>query len=85
MYVLEFSLQEDKEPFSHSLQVTGDKREARVDNLAPAAQYLFRVRAVNSAGKGAPSEPLLIRTPNVPPAAPPTNVSPKRKAKMITI
>lgn len=73
-YVLEFTESAEIPSFSKMMEIAGEKTQVKVDNLKPALVYLFRVRAINSAGSGPPSVHLLVRTANVPPSVPPNNV-----------
>jgi len=73
-YVLEFSESSESPSFTKRIEIPGEKTQVKVDNLSPATVYLFRVRAINSAGAGPPSVHLLVRTANVPPSVPPNNV-----------
>lgn len=81
-YVLEFAestssaAESSQSPpsFSKRIEIPGEKTQVKVDNLSPASVYLFRVRAINSAGSGPPSAHLLVRTANVPPSVSPNNV-----------
>lgn len=73
-YVLEFSEASESPGYSRRIEIPGEKTQVKVDNLSPASVYLFRVRAINSAGSGPPSAYLLVRTANVPPSVPPNNV-----------
>ncbi|CAL8083145.1 unnamed protein product [Orchesella dallaii] len=73
-YVLEFSESSETPSFTKRIEIAGEKTQVKVDNLSPASVYLFRVRAINSAGSGPPSVHLLVRTANVPPSVPPNNV-----------
>lgn len=44
------------------LETTGSKPEATVEGLTKGQQYQFRVKAVNKAGPGEPSEATLSHT-----------------------
>ncbi|XP_035704830.1 Down syndrome cell adhesion molecule-like protein Dscam2 isoform X2 [Folsomia candida] len=79
IYVLEFSLTREKAAentrFSRHMEVPGGgNTRATVDNLSPAAEYAFRVHAVNRAGAGPASDYFLVRTANIPPTVSPSNV-----------
>lgn len=60
-YIVEMKSKYDPN-FVKAVEVTGPTCKAKVPRLEEGNQYQFRVRAVNKAGPGEPSEPTLPHT-----------------------
>lgn len=60
-YVIEY-LKKGESKWVKGGEVHGDTRKGKVTKLEEGQQYQFRVKAVNKAGPGEPSEPTLSHT-----------------------
>ncbi|XP_065220483.1 twitchin isoform X27 [Planococcus citri] len=60
-YIIEMKSKHDPN-FVQAVEVKGNQCQAKVPKLEKGQQYQFRVRAVNKAGPGEPSEPTLPHT-----------------------